>query len=255
MSNTLSKVFKQIGEAEVSQLAMQSLGDAYGKGVLPLRMRRLIPSGGGSGWEEIAPQDNGGDEAHQARSQELGGDGEVEAAPAEDASAGREPAIDLDAVRKEAFAEGYSEGERAGSQKALRRLQASIEGFGQTVQQLSLLKPKLRTEAEREMVDLSLAVARRVVRRELSVDPATVLGIVRACLEGFERGRPHRVTVSPADLDAVNEYFEEHPVETLEVRADEAISPGGAVFETPQGTIDARIETQLEEIERGLTDR
>ena len=40
----------------------------------------------------------------------------------------------------------------------------------------------------------------------------------------------------------------------LEVVADAGCDPGTAIFETPRGNLDASVETQLQEIERGLAD-
>ena len=40
-----------------------------------------------------------------------------------------------------------------------------------------------------------------------------------------------------------------------EVLTDPSCDPGSVIFETERGNLDASIETQLQEIERGLTDR
>jgi flagellar biosynthesis/type III secretory pathway protein FliH len=42
---------------------------------------------------------------------------------------------------------------------------------------------------------------------------------------------------------------------SIEVIPDPSRQPGALVFETERGNLDASIETQLLEIERGLTDR
>jgi flagellar assembly protein FliH len=40
----------------------------------------------------------------------------------------------------------------------------------------------------------------------------------------------------------------------LEIASDGSLTPGSAIFETSRGDLDASIETQLSEIDRGLTD-
>ena len=177
--------------------------------------------------------------------------------PEEQEPAEAEPAeskVDLDELRKQAFQAGYAEGEAAAEQRAAARWQEAIDGFGRTVGDLATIKQRLRTEAEREVVNLALAVARRVIHRELTVDPTTILAIVRTCLDELRGAEVHRLRVSGADLDAVIEYFERHPAKNLEVVPDEAVGRGGAIFETTRGRMDARIETQMQEIERGLSD-
>ena len=163
--------------------------------------------------------------------------------------------VDLEELRKEAFQSGFAEGERVGAENAMRQMQGAIASFGQAAHELTSLKPRLRVEAERELVALALAIARRIIHRELHVDPTTVLAIVRACLQEFDRVEIQCLTVSPEDLEAVAAYFRENPVPNLKLVADPSVSRGGAVFQTNQGELDARIETQLQEIEYGLADR
>ena len=40
----------------------------------------------------------------------------------------------------------------------------------------------------------------------------------------------------------------------VEIAPDAALLPGSAIFETARGEVDASIQTQLEEIQRGLAD-
>ena len=203
---------------------------------------------------------NGGKEAELGAPDEGSGSAgeDAHSRPAEAESSSEDPPkpeIDVEAIQQAAFQEGYVEGERAGSETALEQFRGCIASFGRTVQELAALKPNLRAEAEKELVELSFTIARRVVRRELSVDPTTVLALVRTCFDEYQRAEIHCVKVSPADFEAVSAYFEENPARNLEIRADSAVSTGGAVFETSQGQLDGRVETQLGEIEYGLADR
>lgn len=166
-----------------------------------------------------------------------------------------EHAVDLETMQRDAFRHGHEEGERAGLEKATAQYREAIAAFGRSALQVTTLKPRLRREAEDELVKLAFAIARRILRREVSVDPATVLGLVRGCLEQYNRTEMNRLRVHPEDRPEVARFFEEHPAPHLEVVADPKLSRGGAVFETARGTLDARFEAQLEEIEKGLADR
>ena len=193
-------------------------------------------------------------DAAAARALGLSAHGVAPAGPGSSQSP-QEQTVNIEEARKEAFQAGFAEGERTGSENAMRQTQGAIASFGQAARELIALKPRLRAEAERELVALSLAIARRVVHRELHVDPTTVLAIVHACLQEFDRVEIQRLAVSPEDLDAVAAYFRDNPVANLKLVADPGVSRGGALFQTNQGELDARIETQLREIEYGLADR
>ena len=210
------------------------------------------------GLSAFAPKQVGklesGVDAAAARALGLGAQATAHAAPGSSESP-KDRAVDIEEVRKEAFQSGFAEGERVGTESAMRQMQGAIASFGQAAHELTSVKPRLRAEAERELVALSLAIARRIIHRELHVDPTTVLAIVRACLQEFDRVEIQCLTVSPEDLEAVTAYFSENPVPNLKLVADPSVSRRGAVFQTNQGELDARIETQLQEIEYGLADR
>ena len=190
------------------------------------------------------------EQASRMGSEGGGGSGEAAAAQAAESS----PSIDVEGIRKQAFQEGFAEGEAAGREQAAAKFREAIESFGKAVQSLAEYKPTLRHATQRQLVELALAVAQRVLKREVTLDPAVVLGIVRTCLEEFNAAEISRLEVSPRDYDVVTDYFHSHPVQNLEIVADPTVAPGGVVFETSQGTVDARIETQLDEIESGLAD-
>ncbi len=163
--------------------------------------------------------------------------------------------VDTDALQREAFQQGHQEGERSGAERAAAQYREAVAGFGHSALQVATLKPRLRAEAERELVDLAFAIARRILRRELTVDPTAVVGLIRGCLEQYSRAEITRLQVHPQDFDAVTKFFQENPAPGLELVAEPKVTRGGVIFETSRGTLDARFETQLEEIQKGLTDR
>ncbi len=146
--------------------------------------------------------------------------------------------------------EAYREGEAAGRERGRAEYASAIEQLTASVREMAAIKPRLRHEAERDLVQLSLAIARRILRRELTVDPGAVAGIVRAALDRLAQVEIYRLRLNPADVAAVAEQVGQR----VEVIPDPALPRGAAIFETARGKLDASIDTQLEEIERGFAD-
>src|SRR5580704_5846980 len=71
---------------------------------------------------------------------------------------------------REARAAGMKEGETAGRNRAAAELQPVIERLSSAIDEISGLRARLRREAESDMVKLSMAIARRILRRELALD-------------------------------------------------------------------------------------
>jgi flagellar assembly protein FliH len=78
---------------------------------------------------------------------------------------------------------------------------------------------------------------------------------VRSALDRLEAREIHRVRVAPTDKVAIEAELARRSLpRSIEVYADPSLERGAAVFETSRGTLDASINTQLDEIDRGLAD-
>jgi flagellar assembly protein FliH len=155
-------------------------------------------------------------------------------------------------VRQEAFAEGLRQArEEAGAQ--LKSIQDSV---GQTLASLAQTKRKLRQEGEVELLKLSLAIARRILHREISIDSEALHGLVHAALQKLQNREISRVRVNPAGADAVRTALERiGAAPAIEISSDPSLKNGDLIFETQFGELDASIDSQLAEIQRGFADR
>ncbi len=157
---------------------------------------------------------------------------------------------------RDARAAGMREGEEIGRKRGAAEVQPAIERLSRSIAELAQLRDRLRREAESDMVKLSLAIARRVLRRELTIEPEALHGLVLAALEKLAGQEVSRVRVHPSHVAAVTAFLRQSAAgSAIEVSPDSACEPGGAIFETARGNLDASVETQLLEIERGLADR
>ena len=186
-----------------------------------------------------------------------GGGGPAGASQPRPAGAGptAPPAIDSVLAEKQAFERGLREGEATGARKGLEQVQAAVQGFAQNAAQLASYKPQLRAEVEQQLVTLSMAVAQKILKRELSIDPNIVLAVVKGCLQELENVEIYRIRVHPQDAPALTAYLQQHQRKNVEILPDAQVTRGGALLETAQGQLDARLETQLMEITHGLADR
>jgi len=156
----------------------------------------------------------------------------------------------------EAHAAGVREGEADGGKRAAAELQPVVERLARSIQEISNLRARLRREAEADVVQLALAIARRVVRRELALDPDVLRGLVVAALEKLQGQEISRVKVHPSQAAMVTACLQQAPSGgQVEVLPDASRELGSVIFETSRGNLDASVDAQLQEIERGLADR
>jgi flagellar assembly protein FliH len=183
--------------------------------------------------------------------------------PAENSQPRRDYEAELVQVRQqceqrvaEARAAGHREGEAAGRSRAAAELQPVMERLGRSIEEIAQFRPRLRRETEADMIRLSLAIGRRILRRELSVDPEAMHGLVLGAFEKLQSQEIHRVRVHPSQVAPVDACLRQvAPATKVEVVGDPSREPGSVLFETTRGNLDASVDCQLQEIERGLTDR
>jgi flagellar assembly protein FliH len=154
---------------------------------------------------------------------------------------------------REAYQRGFREGEAAATQKMAAQVTVKVEQLGRSIEQLALHRAKIQREAEPELVRLALAIARRIMRRELTVDPDSLQGLLKAGLEKIESAEAHRVRVNPEHASMVAALLE-GSARAIEVTSEPGLPVGAVIFETSRGSVDVGMETQLKEIERGFAD-
>ena len=154
-----------------------------------------------------------------------------------------------------AYQQGVQDGQTAARQELAGQVDAMGARLARTIEELSGLRQRFRHEAEEEVVALAIAIARRVLHREITLAPDALLGLVKAALEKIELREVHRVRVRPEDAQLVQEHLEKIGVpRRVEVVPDMTLERGSAILDSTRGALDVSVETQLAEIERGFAD-
>ena len=110
---------------------------------------------------------------------------------------------------------------------------------------------------EREVVELALAVAARVLRREAQMDPLLLTGAVRVALSQLAGTTQVRLRVPASELQLWTDAMALMPNLAVKptVLPGDGMRLGDCLIETEMGSVDLGIRAQLGEIERGFFDR
>jgi flagellar assembly protein FliH len=157
----------------------------------------------------------------------------------------------LEAAEREAFARGYAEGERTGEAAARARVDAMLQRLAETVAGIADLREGVLRRSERELVRLALAMAQRVVRREVDIDRELLSVMARTAIDRLGENAVATIHLHPADCDAVREHGGAD-ASGLDVVADVNVPRGGCLIRSALGTIDAGIDAQMRELARAL---
>jgi flagellar assembly protein FliH len=153
---------------------------------------------------------------------------------------------EADALRAMAREEGL----REGREEALAGLASALEALTQAAEGVQGSQYDRAERLEAHAVDLALFLAERVVGGALAVQPDLVVEAVRGALRGIVERERVTILVHPQDLELVRDAMDGvraslGGIEHCEVQAERRVSRGGAVVRTPEGDVDARVETKL----------
>lgn len=161
---------------------------------------------------------------------------------------------ELEAIRQDAYNEGFSTGEKdgfhAGQLKAKQEADVVLQGKVAVLEQLmtQLFEPIAEQDQalERALVQLVSQMSREVIRRELLADSSQLTQVLREALKLLPMGAGNvRIHINPQDFELVKALRERHE-ESWRILEDEQLQPGGCRVESEHSLIDASIETRLD---------
>jgi flagellar assembly protein FliH len=158
------------------------------------------------------------------------------------------PLVDRDSVEREAFSQGYAQGERAGSEAAAARAEAVLQRLAQTIEELGTLRTALIRKTERQVVQLALAMAKRIVHREIALDRELLTTMARVALDRLGGNTTATIRLHPDDYAATSVSRKADDGGIVKVVPDPVVRRGGCLIQSDFGLIDVGVESQIQEL-------
>ena len=163
-----------------------------------------------------------------------------------------DPDVVLEQARARGEQAGYADGYARGREDGERALRDQADRLASLLDAATHDVREALFELEPQIIELAMAVAGRVVERELAADPELVVGVVRSALDAAAALPVVRVRVNPVDEPTLGAVWASlgprnggAPVELV---ADPSLQPGGCVIDTASGFVDAQPRTRLDEL-------
>jgi flagellar assembly protein FliH len=180
--------------------------------------------------------------------------GDTAATPALNApNAAPAPPPTAAALEKEIFAKGFAQGEKQGAAAAQQQNAALAKQLATTLEDLMRVRAEMIRHTEKQMVQLALAVARRIVHHDVAHNPETLIAMMRVALERLSDAAKVTVRLHPADHQSVTASMKGGPSNgQVTLVGDPRVARGGCRVESEYGDIDAGVDAQIQEIARAL---
>ena len=161
------------------------------------------------------------------------------------------------ATQKKAFTEGFDAGREAGYKEGKAEVSRLIERLHTMLERTMDKRQQILAETEQQIVDLVLLMTRKVVKviseNQRNVVTSNIIHALRKV-----KGRADVILrVNLADVGLTAEHTKDflaaaENIKNITVVEDLSVDAGGCIIETDFGSVDARIASQLHELEQRI---
>jgi len=160
------------------------------------------------------------------------------------------------AASEEGYKEGFQNGVEAGKKQALQQAKAEfaaqqgslLAALQEALGQFEARRRAILAELERDAVALAGAIAWRVAKVAVEVDPGALRENLRQALQLVAARSDVEIRLHPDDLESAKRFAEgllsAQEYASITFVADGTVDRGGALLRTTGGLIDAGVQTQ-----------
>ena len=129
-----------------------------------------------------------------------------------------------------------------------------LRRLAQTLDELQSLRAELIRRTEREVVELSLAIARKILHREVALDHELMLAMARVALDRLADVATASIRLHPDDYAAtVNARGSAAVISHgVQIVSDASVRRGGCLVHSEFGSVDVGITAQIDELTHAL---
>lgn len=169
----------------------------------------------------------------------------------------QEANVEKENIKATAHQDGYKEGHEQGFVEGQNEVNRLVERVHKIVESVMVRREEILCETEQQIVELVLLMTRKVVKIISENQKTVVLSNVLAALKKIRTRGNITLRVNTEDLKLTTAHVDEfikriENVNGISVIEDSAVDKGGCIVETDFGAIDARISSQLAELENKI---
>ena len=165
------------------------------------------------------------------------------------------------ALRENARNEGYQQGLKQAQMEIEAVRQLALEQSRAIVEEARQNKLETLRSTETDMIRLIIAIAKKVIATELTLNPQVITNVVREAISYLDNPENIKVYVNPDELQILLDtikmeglYEIGRPEMEVELKADRRVSPGGCIVDSDSGYVDAQLATRMEKVEQAVMD-
>ncbi len=164
---------------------------------------------------------------------------------------------DKSEISRNSYKEGYEKGHGEGYSTGKDEVTRLVDRTHKILESVMARREKILSETEQQIVELVILMARKVVKVLSESQKSVVMANVLQALKKVKGRGSVTLRVNLADVKLTSEHVQDfikqvENVQGITVLEDSTVEKGGCIVETDFGAIDARIQSQLSELENKI---
>lgn len=159
-------------------------------------------------------------------------------------------------VRK-ASEDSYRKGLNDGIEFEKKESLPALDAVAAMAKMIPLIRKETVEKTEERIIMLAIAMAEKIINQEVQIRKEVILSVLKGALKNIVETDGMKIRVNPQDyrymMEVKNDFLQSlSGFSKVEFEEDASIKRGGAIVETMFGEVDARIESQLKEIQAAM---
>lgn len=156
----------------------------------------------------------------------------------------------LSEIERDAYERGFAAGEEAGRVLGIKKIEPAQKLLSGMMEELDHLQMELVKAAEQDILALALAVAQRILGKELNASRPHILKTIQEGIAKIGQSDQIIIRLAPSDIEMFAR--EETPLSNLikpggkiKIESGETLLSGECIVEGQERMVDARIKSQM----------
>lgn len=163
----------------------------------------------------------------------------------------------IEVIEREAYERGFESGEKAGFSLGEEKAKVLIDRVEALIRELITAREILIKELEPQILEVAVSIARKIILKELTLNPETIIEITKEAIMKLERTGPITIRINPLLYD----LFMKHKPELLNIHpdiifdVDPSLSKFSSVVMGPVEDVITDIDEQLKALIREIAEK
>jgi flagellar assembly protein FliH len=166
-------------------------------------------------------------------------------------------------IKEKAFQSGYDDGLKVAEKEISETIERMSQVFTNALKELASLKDEIIANAEGDLIELTMTIAKKLVCRELKQHPEFLIDVIKEAIKTSKMENEITIRINPEDRTILEQHSGElmdflksvtfNQTAKIIVEDDISLTQGGCVIITDTNIIDMAYESRLDSVIEAIT--